>query len=410
MNNIHLIQNSKSIFQRVRTVNCTSTKPRIQLDSAVTSSHDKDSIININITNNQQQRKKSSLRQQQQQQHTSKQSAFRRNKTLFDKSQEDINTLINKIISQNVQNVNINININNEVKRKASYSPKKQHHQMLWKKTYNFQKMVNAFLHPSVIKIEDSEIFNDTLKNTLMGSENKNCNFAQSSINVTNTNKSDIDIINNSVTAINLTPINQVRYDGYDYNHCHNKTLPNEIPLCKFLMKTEVEQEFIRVNIKEKAFKVLTDGNYNKDQMIIQFEKLFFQNPEKLRYLPSDRMYLFNQILSNGKTLLYIACQEGMEYMVRYFLEKKLNPNIRVKYFDMEDTCLWVSVRWGFYDIVKLLLDTNKLYEDDVIYAIKHDCKGNKKIKKILEKYLEQQEGEIGKSNGSSKKKGCACF
>ena len=66
---------------------------------------------------------------------------------------------------------------------------------MLWKKTYNFQKMVNAFLHPSVIKIEDSEIFNDTLKNTLMGSENKNCNFAQSSINVTNTNKSDIDII-----------------------------------------------------------------------------------------------------------------------------------------------------------------------------------------------------------------------
>ena len=408
MNNINLIQNTKSIFQRVRTVNCTSTKPRIKLDSAVASSNDKDSVININITNNQQ-RKKSPLRQQ----HASKQSAFRRNKTLFDKSQEDINTLINKIISQNVQNVNINININ-EVKRKASYSPRKQHHQMLWKKTYNFQKMVNAFLHPSVIKIEDSEIFNDTLKNTLMGSENKNCNFAQNSItniNVTNTNKSDIDINNNSVTAINLTPINQVRYDnGYECNNCHNKTLPNEIPLCKFLMKTEVEQEFIRVNIKEKAFKVLTDGNYNKEQMISQFEKLFFQNPEKLRYLPSDKMYLFNQILSNGKTLLYIACQEGMECMVRYFLEKKLNPNIRVKYFDMEDTCLWVSVRWGFYDIVKLLLDTNKLYEDDVIFAIKHDCKGSKKIRKMLEKYLEQREGEIRKSNSSPKKRGCACF
>ena len=407
MNTINIIQNTNGIFQRIHTVNCTSTKPRIKLDSAVASSNDKDSIININITNNQQ-RKKSPLRQP-----LSKHSAFRRNKTLFDKSQEDINTLINKIISQNVQNVNINININ-EVKRKTSYSPRKQHHQMLWKKTYNFQKMVNAFLHPSVIKIEDNEIFNDTLKNTLMGSESKNGNFAQNSmsnINVTNTNKSDIDITNNSVTAINLTPINRVKFDnGYEDNHCHNKTLPSEIPLCRFLMKTEVEQEFIRVNIKEKAFQVLTDGNYSKEQMITQFETLFFQNPEKLRYLPSDKMYLFNQVLSNGKTLLYIACQEGMEYMVKYFLDKKLNPNIRVKYFDMEDTCLWVSVRWGFHDIVKLLLGTNKIYEDDAMYAIKHDCKGSKKIKKMLQKYLEQKEGETRKNSSLPKKKGCACF
>ena len=70
---------------------------------------------------------------------------------------------------------------------------------------------------------------------------------------------------------------------------------------------------------------------------------------------------MFNQKLSNGKTLFYIACQEGNKEIVKYFLEKNLNPNIRVYYNDNIDSCLAVAVRWNFVDIVKILLESKKI-------------------------------------------------
>ena len=48
--------------------------------------------------------------------------------------------------------------------RKNSYSQEKKRISSLWTKTKNFQKMLNAFLHPSVVKIDDKDIFCDTLK------------------------------------------------------------------------------------------------------------------------------------------------------------------------------------------------------------------------------------------------------
>ena len=260
----------------------------------------------------------------------------------------------------------MNININyNKIERKNSYSQEKKRISSLWTKTKNFQKMLNAFLHPSVVKIDDKDIFCDTLKTTLLDNDN----------------------------AIKYRPIFKKNTTNNHYN----------ITLSQFLRKSEVEKEFIRVNLKAKAFQLITEGisSLNNTQNIIEeFEKLFSQNPEKDRYLPEDKNHLFNQRLSNGKTLLYIACQEGATDIVKYFLQKKLNPNIKAIYFDMEDTCLSVSVRWNYYDIVKLILESNRIYEEDIEDTLENEiC--NDKIKQLLISYIPEDR---------KKRKGCTCF
>ena len=286
--------------------------------------------------------------------------AYTRHKTAFiQPKEEDMSDLISRIIKQNnVQNLNININYN-EIERKNSYSAGKKNPSTLWKKTRNLQKMVNAFLHPQVEKIQDSEIFDVSLKDTLFGRKSQGG-----------------------------TMISQEQREP-------------EMTFGQFMQKNEVEKEFIRVKLKEKAFQLITDGPNNTEDLIANYEKLFNRNPEKNRYSTDDPSYLFNQLLSNGKTLLYIACQEGTVDIVRYLLSKNLNPNIRSKYFNMEDTCLWVACRWNYFEIVKLLLETHKIYEEDIIEELnKNDC--NKKIMKLLYEYLHNE-----RKNG---KKGCACF
>lgn len=288
---------------------------------------------------------------------------YRRHKTeFFETKEEQISNIINRIIVKNsVKNLNININYNEcPPSRKVSNSAEKTRTLMLWKKTINFQRMVNAFLHPKAEKIDDDIIFDSTLKDTLFGINNQKLNRRNS-------------------------PSNK------DY----------EITLGQFLRKSEVEKEFIRIQLKEKAYLLITEGSDNPEELIESFEKLFRQNPEKSRYSPDDRHFLFNQPLSNGKTLLYIACQERIYDAVNYFLLKGLNPNIRSKYYDQEDTCLWVACRWGYYDIVELLLETNKIDPLDIKEEIeKKDC--NHRIIQLLIKYL-PKEYKRGK-------KGCACF
>ena len=192
-------------------------------------------------------------------------------------------------------------------------------------------------------------------------------------------------------------------YNRNDKPIIKKNTVSHNMTLEQFLRKSEVQKEFIRVNLKAKAFKLITEGVSSLDKtksIIEEFEKLFVQNPEKERFLPEDKHYLFNQRLSNGKTLLYIACQEGATEIVKYFLEKRLNPNIKAIYYDMEDTCLAVAVRWNFYDIVKLILESNRIDSDDIEETLENEnC--NEKIKNLLFSHI---------PDDRKKKKGCGCF
>jgi hypothetical protein len=345
--------NEKKIkVKRQKTVECYNKTQDLL------SSNEESNQINITINTN----SKNKISKRKKRRSKSKQK-IKRQKTDYNFSpKKTIEQYINEITP--VQNVNININYN-EMGRKNSYSQEKKRISSLWTKTKNFQKMLNAFLHPSVVKIDDKDIFCDTLKTTLLDNDN----------------------------TIKYRPIFKKNTTNNHYN----------ITLSQFLRKSEVEKELFRVNLKAKAFQLITEGisSLNNTQNIIEeFEKLFSQNPEKDRYLPEDKNHLFNQRLSNGKTLLYIACQEGATDIVKYFLQKKLNPNIKAIYFDMEDTCLSVSVRWNYYDIVKLILESNRIYEEDIEDTLENEiC--NDKIKQLLISYI---------PDDRKKRKGCTCF
>jgi len=280
----------------------------------------------------------------------------------FDENEKEneISKIMKNLIGQNVQNLNININFQQidqtNTKDSVTNHKKKSTHKNLWKKTKNIQKMFNALRHPETTKIIDEESLRDTLM--------------ENNLNKSNFRKS--------------VPMNK------------------EITLAQFMRKSPVEKEFIRVNLKEQVFKLIVKGEINDKSIDIkeELDKLFNQNPEKNKYTSNDENYLFNQKLSNGKTLMYIACQEGNKDIVKYFLEKNLNPNIRVYYNDFIDSCLGVAVRWGFIDIVNILLESKKINPEIIRDVLKfEDC--NKKIKEMLIKSLPEFK---------KKKSACECF
>ncbi len=285
--------------------------------SDISNFRDKESVLNITINNihtvkkndnfSNYNRKKKCFKKRR-----SNNSIFRYRNKLYkseDKENDGFSNIIKNLIGKNVQNLNININFQQidqtNSKESVTNHKLKSNTKNLWLKTKNIHKMINALKHPETIKINDEESLRDTLM------EN-------------NLNKSKI-----------------------------RKSVQNkEITFAQFMRKSSVEKEFIRVNLKEQVYKLIIKGNDQSINIKAELDKLFNQNPEKNKYLPNDENYLFNKKLSNGKTLMYIACQEGNKDIVKYFLEKNLNPNIRVYYNDNIDSCLAVAVRWNFVDIV----------------------------------------------------------
>ena len=252
-------------------------------------------------------------------------------------------------------NININfqqIDQTNSKENVTNIKKSKSTNKNLWNKLKNIHKITSALKHPETTKINDEEGLRDTLME--------------------------------------------------NYKPKMRKSVPTnkEITLAQFLRKSQIEREFIRVNLKEQVYKLIIKGNEQPINIKEELEKLFNQNPEKHKYLSNDENYLFNQKLSNGKTLFYIACQEGNKEIVKYFLEKNLNPNIRVYYNDNIDSCLAVAVRWNFVDIVKILLESKKIKAEIIREVLQfEDC--NKKIKEMLIKSL---------SNNKRKKSVCECF
>jgi hypothetical protein len=370
--NNKMAESNKLQYKKLKTIQEINNDSPLEKEENL-SNNQLGNIINITINNNYSIKKRTSLSNNK----NSNRQIFR-NKTFFnDISQKNhLESYIKEISSKNIKHLNININYN-KYQRKSASSVEKKRIDSLWTKTKIFQKMLNAFMNPDVVKIDDKDIFSETLKTTLL--DNNNYSFQKKNIKDNN--------------------IKKIKFE----EKIENKRRKKEITLEQFLRKSEVEKELIRVNLKEKAFKLITEGisNNSNKNIIEEFEKLFYQNPEKNKYSPEDKNYLFNQRLSNGKTLLYIACQEGNTEIVKFLLEKKLNPNIKAIYFDMEDSCLAVAVRWNFFDIVKLILESNKIYEED-IYDILNQEKCSLKIKNLILNFIPDDKKQ--------KCKGCGCF
>ena len=77
-----------------------------------------------------------------------------------------------------------------------------------------------------------------------------------------------------------------------NYTPKMRKSVPinKEITLAQFLKKSQIEREFIRVNLKEQVYKLIIKGNEQSINIKEELEKLFNQNPEKHKYLSNDEI------------------------------------------------------------------------------------------------------------------------
>jgi ankyrin repeat protein len=103
----------------------------------------------------------------------------------------------------------------------------------------------------------------------------------------------------------------------------------------------------------------------------------------------SDEQHLFNQHLSNGKTLLYIACQEGKLEIVDFLIESGLNPFIKTK-GAYSESCLQVACRWGYTRIVRLLLEKVYYNREQVEETLYMEGISNE-IRLIIEEYISKK-------------------
>jgi ankyrin repeat protein len=104
--------------------------------------------------------------------------------------------------------------------------------------------------------------------------------------------------------------------------------------------------------------------------------------------------------LSEEKTLLYVACQEGKYDIVDFFLKKGLNPKIKSKTEDNEfETPLQVAVRWNYVNIVHLLLDKGGYDKKDIENCLKMENLKSPVVS-ILKSHLKL----------IRRKSGCGCF
>lgn len=92
-------------------------------------------------------------------------------------------------------------------------------------------------------------------------------------------------------------------------------------------------------------------------EAISAIDKIFKYNPERNIKNENDDSFIFNcPLKSNGKTLIYLACQEGKIEILNYFLDKGLNPKIPSVIDNGVETPIECACRWGYSQIVQCLI------------------------------------------------------
>lgn len=81
---------------------------------------------------------------------------------------------------------------------------------------------------------------------------------------------------------------------------------------------------------------------------------------------PSSPQHLLNQTNHKGQTILYLTCKDGLTEAVECLLKKGVNPQIKSRNGMNYESCLQASVRWNYFNIVKLLLESGKLNISDI--------------------------------------------
>jgi hypothetical protein len=149
-----------------------------------------------------------------------------------------------------------------------------------------------------------------------------------------------------------------------------------------------LEDDKFNINFKEEIHKLIVNGDTTAVKKI---DALIKKDPAYYLNDITDPNFKLNTPLGNGKTLIYIACQEGKIEVVKYLLEKKLNPFVMSKFDGNElESPLGVASRWNFINIVELLLKNVK-YEKNHIEQVLIINGLTKKVRKILKMYYKDK-------------------
>ena len=152
----------------------------------------------------------------------------------------------------------------------------------------------------------------------------------------------------------------------------------------KLIRLLDEESQTKKINYKEEIYRIIVDGDTTA---VNKIDNLFRSDPEYYLRDENDSNFKFNTALPNGKTLLYIACQEGKIDVVQYLIDKKLNPMVKSKLDEKEgESPLGVAARWNYINIVNLLLEKVEYKREHIIEVL--DMQGlTKRIRKTLKRH-----------------------
>ncbi|KAK8815069.1 hypothetical protein WA556_007104 [Blastocystis sp. ATCC 50177/Nand II] len=154
----------------------------------------------------------------------------------------------------------------------------------------------------------------------------------------------------------------------------------------------EVWNETLEVMQREQAwFKAVQSGT---EADVETMTNLIYDDPNRF-YQDWDPRKLINCVDNHGRTALYLACVDCNLRVVKFLIERNADPRIGCVVDEKSvETPLGCAVRWGYVELVKVLLENEGYCRAEIktIAKLRKRCK-NKEIEAMLkEKYAKYRE------------------
>lgn len=243
-----------------------------------------------------------------------------------------------------------------------------------WKKVQNLLRSVHCFQNYNTKNISNdcdfdndmSDYKNRLLQNTLK-SKNSKINSDQKETERLNINKSN-DANKNK---------NNGEIDSFgEIQNLFIEAITNDK-----INGDKRNKEIIKENIE---YYIINDF---ESRSLVIIDEIYKYNPDRNIKSESDDSFIFNTPLkSNGKTLIYLACQEGKEEILIYFLNKGLNAKIPSIIDGNNETPLECACRWGYLKIVQILLNRVSYTKKEIKKCLKINGISESIVEKLNEK------------------------
>ena len=232
------------------------------------------------------------------------------------------------------------------------------------------------------------------------------------SIIVSNNNKDKISNFSSIITKetenekkinnLNLSEIiqfkgkKQIENDLNEYSKNYNvKTNLKMLKIKKQKYKNLFKDALINdiINNNEKTYECYKENMKLEilNNNLQNIKKYYEFNPDRNKRKESDDDFILNQPLkSNGKTLIYITVEEGNIEILKFFIEKGLNPKINSKIDENDfESPLEYACRWNYIKIIELLLSKIEFTKTEILFIYRKNKEYlSNEVINILKSYL----------------------